>query len=310
MSKEENEIIGKKIYALRSTRTHSVLHNIIVDLFRNSSPSKLPYIRDSIARVLQGSYNKESAMYKGNPKALAETDQKYNALRVLVGSLSAPRRYAPSTQLASLKSKSKWGSPLVLGTAFLTTLGGAFYLYTKNKKKGSNPSTSPTSGFQKTLKAIQKYKLISQLDFDSNFLEDYESIMKGKNKKIAKKKPYSKADAWTREEGALMKEIDSSFKSITTTKSSGYKVPQLPASKEFDPFSILGNTKTKSKREPKRPKETPEEPEPIIEDTIIEEIPKKTRKRRSATTTSTSRTSVERLVPIVKRTKRISKIRT
>ena len=303
MSKEQNIIIGKKFYTLRSTTTYSILHNTIVELFKISPPSKLPYIRDSIARILQGSYNKEVSLAKGNKQAIYAIDQKYNALVALVRKLSI----SSGSQLASLDNKFKWKSPLVIGS-ILTALGGAVYLYTKYNKKESSTS-SPSSGFQKTLKAIQKYKLISQLDFDSNFLEDYDSIMKGKNKKIAKKKPYSKVDAWTKEESALMEEIDSSFKSITTTKSSSYKIPQLPAANELDPFSILSGSKPRSnKREIKRPKETQEESEPIVEDIIediIEDIPKKTRKRRVI-----SNPSGERLVPIVKRTKRISKIRT
>ena len=221
--------IEQKFIALRSTTSYDLLHKTIVDLIRSTHPSRIPYVRDGIARILQASYNKESINIKSNPKALHAVDQKYGALRVLVKKLTTP----PSTQLASLGNQAKWGSPLVLGT-ILTTLGGAFYLFTKYKKK-ENPSasTKPTSGFQKTLKAVQKYKLISQLDFNSNFLEDYEGIMKGKVKKIAKKKPYSKSDVWNKEEGDLMKEIDSSFKSITTAKSSGFK---KKASSKQSPF--------------------------------------------------------------------------
>jgi len=165
MPKENS--IEDKFVALRSTTSYATLHNTIVDILRSSPPPNIPYIRDVIARILQSSYNKEAGKVKEDPHALHAVDQKYGALRVLVRDLTTPRQLSPATQLAATSNTPKWASPLAIGTAVLTTLGGAFYLYTKYNKTKENPDTSktsPTSGFQKTLKAIQKYKLISQGD--------------------------------------------------------------------------------------------------------------------------------------------------
>ena len=191
------------------------------------------------------------------------------------------------------------------------------------------------SSFDKTIKSIQKYRAFTQMMKNPD-LGDYKDIVSGnaKPKRIKKKKETKKAlksSEWETDEKSLMKDMDAAFNSISTKPKLNYQLPQLPAPKNIDPNEVIGDDKPleltfdgssskrdipkQSKKRKKRKKqessetvtEAPSEQatEEVAEASSVEE--KKPKKRRVKKTKSTDE-APGRLIPIVKRTKRVKKV--
>jgi hypothetical protein len=129
-----------------------------------------------------------------------------------------------------------------------------------------------------------------------------------------------------------MKDMDDAFNSIATKPELAYQLPQLPAPKNIDPKEILGEDKplefrtskpskiksspfagkkSRKPRKARKPKEQkPKEVEVYAEPQQAAKAPpaepkiKKVRKRKA----SVSEEAPGRLIPIVKRTKRVKKV--
>lgn len=236
-------------------------------------------------------------------------------------------------------------SSLMMGTALLTTVGGAYYFYnklTKDDKKSKKKDSETDTSFDRTLKSIQKYHLFSKMTRNPDFAEEYiMGTSKSKKKKVTKKSGPDKLSEWDYEERALMKNMDSTFNALSTRPKLKVELPQLPEPKEIGTDIVKGLTgdtfepqekPKKKKRRGRKPKpepiseepkvESPSTPSPSVED---QPAPKKRRGRpkKSVDTSSETKpkrqtraktkaaktTSPGRLIPIVKRTKRISKIK-
>jgi hypothetical protein len=226
----------------------------------------------------------------------------------------------------------------MVGTALLTTFGGAYYFYNKlsnkdDKKKSKNPEPKEIeSNFDRTLKSIQKYHLFSQMTRNPDLVDEFINGEKSKKKKkVQKKSGPPKLSEWDYEERALMKNMDSAFNALSVRPKVKYELPQLPESNEIDPRIAKGSLveekpkKKKRKGRPRRtekvesapPKEETEAPAPSTSKVAkakslpsAEDKPLRKKRTKRATKSKKATSSAPgRLIPIVKRTKRISKIK-
>jgi hypothetical protein len=237
------------------------------------------------------------------------------------------------TMIDWLRTKRKY---LIAGGA-VGALGGAFMLYKQLTEEKPDKNPDNTSSFDRTIKSIHKYKAFTQMMNDPNFSGNYTDMINGDYKKPKKKKEVKKkdvkSDQWSREERSLMNDMDSAFNSLAVKPELAYQLPQLPAPKNIDPKALIddspiemrslgqktGNPQKKIRkprkvRKTRRPKpETqatpPDSPEPAVIETIPtrKAKPKKPRNRPAKTTSSANS---GRLIPIVKRTKRVRKVKT
>jgi len=245
------------------------------------------------------------------------------------------------TLLQWLSTKKKY---LFTGGALASTVGGAYWIYThlngekKNKKDKEKPEKEST--LNKTIKSIQKYKAFTQMMNDPNFSGDYAELLSGKQsttrkRKNIKKEEPPKSNEWERDEKTLMQDMDSAFNSLGIRPQLDYKLPQLPAPQNIDPRDIVGDTEVfslrpikptkkvkkvrKRKSKAVEPREKSEEPISSFPTLSIEK-PKKTRRtrkepkksrkepRKESKVKNKADASTGRLIPIVKRTKRVKKV--
>lgn len=170
---------------------------------------------------------------------------------------------------------------------------------------------------------------------------------KPKKRKELKKDEPRKSMEWDREEKSLMKDMDDAFSSIATKPDLDYQLPQLPAPRNIDPKEVIGDDKPlelhsivrqtnqnrvssvekTSVEKPKKPRKkrrkntpkaeksevkTPTFPSatPVVE--VSEATEPKTRKvkrtKPSNASPKVAETQIGRLIPIVKRTKRVKKV--
>ena len=216
-------------------------------------------------------------------------------------------------------------------------VGGAYFLY-KQLNKEPEKKKEEESSFDKTIKSIQKYRAFTQMMKNPDFSGDYRELVNGnaKPKRIKKKKDTKKplkSSEWETDEKSLMKDMDAAFNSISTKPKLNYQLPQLPAPKNIDPNDVIGEDrpleltfggssskrdipkqqKKRKKRSKKQetvesvPESTPEpisSPEPVVEAAPVEKKPKQKRVKKTKTTDE----APGRLIPIVKRTKRVKKV--
>ena len=225
---------------------------------------------------------------------------------------------APMMVLNWIKSKKR---PIILGTALATSVGGAYWIYrffSKDEDNDQNPEKE--SNFDKTIKSIQRYRAFTQASKDPDFMGDYEALLSGKSvaadKKKAKKKPeLDKSTEWEYEEKALMKSMDTAFHAIGTKPKVKYDLPELPAPRDIDPKAIIGPKEAKAEKIEKPKKKRRKKPskskeKPVSEDTSLSvEVKPKKKKAKKRETKSSDASPQGRLIPIVKRTKRVKKVR-
>jgi hypothetical protein len=256
---------------------------------------------------------------------------------------SAPPSRPPGNQMAKVRSLGGLNMPMMILDWLRTkrkyliaggavgAVGGAYMLYRQLTSDKDDTKKNPEdSNFDKTIKSIQKYKAFSMMMNDPNFSGDYTDIINGNYKKTKKKKELKKEDnaksiAWDKEERSLMKDMDDAFNSIATKPELAYQLPQLPAPKNIDPKEILGEDKPLEFRAPKSPKiknrpfsekkprksrkpRKPKEKKPEVVETPAVEPPSEPKIKKTRRKASASEEAPGRLIPIVKRTKRVKKV--
>lgn len=245
------------------------------------------------------------------------------------------------TLLQWLSNKRKY---LLTGGALASTVGGAYWLYThlnSDKKVKAKEAPEKVSTLDKTIRSIQKYKAFTQMVNDPDFSGNYAELLSGKpstskkrknTKKIKEERP--KSNEWDRDEKSLMNDMDTAFNSLGLRPQLNYKLPQLPAPKNIDPRDIVGDSevlslkpsktserkKTRKTRKPRKPRKTKavEQVEEISEPTISfpAAAPEKTRRGRKPRKEKSGEQKASkkinaapgRLIPIIKRTKRVKKV--
>jgi hypothetical protein len=216
-----------------------------------------------------------------------------------------------------IKSKKK---TIVAGTAVVTTLGSVYWLYkhfTSSEKK-ENPDKE--TSFEKTINSIQKYRAFTTLCKDPDFSGSYEDLMSGNltKKKGVKKKSdlYDKGLEWERKEQGLMRDMDNTFNALSDRPKIKYELPRLPESNSIDPKTIVFD-KDKDKEEeetslaPVKPKPTRNRKRKAKKSQlrIVDKTADKTSKKSSKKKVSRSKDApTGRLIPIVKRTRRVKKV--
>ena len=355
------------IKILQQVRDFASLRETIDRMVSLCPPEDVPFAKDAIARVIRIKQAEELNMSRGSPQVIDTLDKKYRDLYIVlrtsksktplqphnpsVVSNAAPKQQKTQLQKASplgglnfplmvadwLKSKKKY---IITGGAVMSTIGGAVLLYKYFNNDDESPSKdSKESGFDKTIRSIQKYRAFSQMANDPNFSGNFTEILDGsynkKKKKVRKKEEPLKSAEWDRNEKVLMKDMNDAFNTLSTRPRLEYALPQLPAPKDINPIDVVGSfgsrpTETKIEkpkkktRKPRKTRKTRDTTPKAVISTTAEDTkpPKKPRQRKVSTTSSTpaekkvknskpssSHTS-GRLIPIVKRTKRVRKVKT
>jgi len=210
---------------------------------------------------------------------------------------------------------------LVRGVAFAGIGGVAYWAYQKylgdGKKTRNNPDKE--SDFDRTIRSIQKYKAFSKMTKDPDWSGNYEDLMGSRKKskkknKNAKRNP-SKLEEWEGEEQNLFKAMDSAYRSLGDKPQFKCDIPQLPEPRKVRNPVLVASNSNKSSKRPKKPKKKAKKSKPVIEETVEMDIPKKevsvkakVKKPKASKKPRKTKSSDGRLIPIVKRTKRIRKI--
>lgn len=295
----------------------------------NACPSnQLENFKLKVATVLREKQAAEGKAAQKHPRALQEIDLKY---KNLVNILSS---HAPQEQQASIPPVEKPSpiakaptSSLGLGSmlfqnffqskkklivgfgAGLGAIAGLAFVYSKFSKPSEpvkNPDdfkTKKLEGFEKTLAALQRLRSLNKISKTGSW-DDYEGYLSGKKKKGEPTKELKKLIDWNKEENSLMSSADRAMKALANFKLSSPDLPLLSDSGSSSTGEIgFDEGKKKRKRREKKEEsevleETPTdeitedlqeiEPEPILEEPEPEET--------------------GRLIPVVKRNKRIKKI--
>jgi len=361
---------------IQTVDDYVTLKDTIIRMMAFTPPADAHFARDAIARTMRKKQATELQQYQGHPQQVSNLDQKYRDLYVVLKSAKIapeppkpvpqkvqpapkpPKKESNKKQMVKasafsglngplmvvnwLKSKKK---TLLLGTALASSVGGLFWMYkflTKDETKKENPEEKE-SGFDKTIKSIQRYRAFTQASKDPDFMGDYEALVMGKQtvepRKVKKKPEMDKSTEWDQEERALMRNMDSAFHVIGTKPKVKVDLPQLPEPRGIDPNAIIKLTRSNKdespsveKPKPKRKRKRKPKPAPVVETPIISagpSLPKPRRKKKAPvnkevttkkpmkpskpakakTRTKAKDSQPGRLIPIVKRTKRVKKVR-
>lgn len=327
-NQEAVESFQKGLQVLSSAEDYLSLKNTIMNLLSITEFQDESIAKDAVANVLRRKQATDIQRFKHYPKELEAIDQKYKDLAVI---LEGAKACLPNSEIKALPGANRSlaaSSPLdiisklsknaivdfllqnkVFSMSSAAALAGGSYLVYKKffdtEVKVINPVLDKESNFEKTIRSIQKYRAFSQLskdpDFDGNYLEVFQGKTPKKKKptNTRKKSPEDIGTQWEREERSLMQNMDVSFNEISIRPRIEFQMPQLPEPNRIDPNEILG-TATSS----------------VIEDPIFKKEkrvrPSRSRKEDTEEKVSKEKTtpsqSMGRLVPIVKRTKRIKKV--
>jgi len=264
-------------------------------------------------KVPHGQLNSENNNYTGSEPVSALKKTKSNGLAGLAGG-----NLGPMMLLNWIKAK----KPLIVRGATFAGIGGvAYWAYQKyfgDKDSRKNPDKG--TDFDRTIRSIQKYKAFSRMSKDPDWTGDYEDVLNGKSKKKKKersnKRNPSKLEEWEKEEQSLFRAMDSAYRSINDKPKFKCEIPQLPEPKKIkSPVLVTSSEEYKEppKKKPKKKKARKSNPpvKAIQEDPHQEEpevsIKAKINKPRASRKAKTA-SSDGRLIPIVKRTKRVRKI--
>jgi len=277
--------------------------------------------KDAIANVLRKKQAYDIQAFQHYPKELEAIDQKYKDLATVLEQARAALPNTEVTKLSTDKSSlskhnpfdviAKLGGRAVfewiskhkafsMGSA-AALAGGSYLVYRKFFNTTKEPVINPAdkeSSFERTIKSIQKYRAFSQLSKDPEFDGDYLEVFHGKQPKkkkpttTKKKTPTDIGNEWERSEKALMNSMDVGFNELTIRPRMEFQIPELPAPNSIDAFQIINSPKEEETVFPER-RERRIKPKKDDE-------PKKSNKSVP--------TQTGRLVPIVKRTKRIKKV--
>jgi len=321
---------------LQQVNDYASIKDLIVELVGMCPPTHTHLAKDRIARILRKKQAVEIHQSKSYPDALAALDKKYNDLAVVLRHATSSPEVAQQkpSQITKAPSSGLMGfglKPLMLinwakekretiikGAAVATLAGGAYYMIQKYFGGGKSKEERETS-FDQTIKSIQKYRACTKLASEPNFGNEYLELLdekpkKGKNKgrKKEKEEESSKLDEWEREEQSLIRKLDSAHRAIEERPNLNAKIPSLPAPKKVSADGIFDkNPEEPKKRKKFKAREVEENSDSSDEIVIEKEVKpkaKRGRKKKAKTSVKIAAKSEGRLIPIVKRTKRVKKI--
>jgi len=320
----------KGLQVLASAEDYLSLKNTIVHLLSITEMQDEVIAKDAIANVLRKKQAFDIQRFKHYPKELEAIDQRYKDLATVLETTGA---YLPNSEVRALPNSdglssapivksspldiiSKLSKSAIVGfflknkmfsvSSAAALAGGSYLVYKKyfdTPKMEAPLPVDKESNFEKTIRSIQKYRAFSQLSKDPEFDGNYLEVFQGKTPKkkkpptSRKKSPEDIGTQWEREERSLMQNMDMSFNEISIRPRMEFKMPELPAPNNINPNEIIGTSVPVEIQEPIFKKE--KRPRPRKAE-INELKPKKEKINPTQ--------SVGRLVPIVKRTKRIKKV--
>jgi len=320
----------KGLQLLASAEDYISLKNTIVHLMSVTEQQDENIAKDAIANVLRKKQASDIQRFKHYPRELEAIDQRYKDLatvlesagaslpnseiKVLAGTATPLIARSSPLDIISRLSKSAivdfflQNKTFSVGSA-VALAGGGYLVYKKffdTEIKIENPiALDKETNFEKTIRSIQKYRAFSQLskdpDFDGNYLEVFQGKAPKKKKPstIKKKSPEDIGTQWDKEERSLMQNMDMSFNEMSIRPRMEFQMPELPAPNTINPNEIIGTAVPVEIKNPvfKREKRSkPRKDESRNKNEIQED------KKPSPSQ------SMGRLVPIVKRTKRIKKV--
>lgn len=208
------------------------------------------------------------------------------------------------TVLNWVKSKK---SLIMKGVGAGALLGGAYWMYNKVTNpiaKNPNTKADKESDFSRTIRSIEKYRAFSRMSKDPNFSGDYSAFLEGKippktKKPISSGKdsntPDHKLNQWEKDEQKLMNYMDSAHMALTERPK--LEIPRLPfnSKTQENPIPIVSDevdTTQHSEVKTDRAKKKKKNPEVPPVEVKVSSKPEPT----------------GRLIPIIKRTKRIRKV--
>lgn len=323
------ESFQKGLKVLSSAEDYLSLKNTILNLLSITEFQDESIAKDAIANVIRKKQATDIQRFKHYPKELEAIDQRYKDLATVledakacqanseIRALPGINRTLASSPLDIISKLSKnaiidfliKNKVFSMGSA-AALAGGSYLVYKKffdHEIKIVNPLSLPDkeSNFEKTIRSIQKYRAFSQLskdpDFDGNYLEVFQGKTAKKKKPTStrKKSPEDIGTQWEREERSLMQNMDMSFNEISIRPRIDFQMPQLPEPNRINPNEILGIATPIETEEPLFKKEKRARPSRAAKENT-EEKPQKEK--------TTPSQSMGRLIPIVKRTKRIKKV--
>ena len=155
-------------------------------------------------------------------------------------------------------------------------------------------------------------------DWSGNYTDILEGKSKKKNSKSKNRRNPSKLEEWEKEEQSLFRAMDSAYRSINDRPKFKCDIPQLPEPKKVRNPVLLTSSDTPKKKKKKSRKKAPVEKQAQVEAEVRVEEPQqevsvkaKVKKPKAAKKPKASKSSGPsdgRLIPIVKRTKRVRKI--
>jgi hypothetical protein len=317
----------KGLQVLASAEDYISLKNTIIHLLSVTELQDEIIAKDAIANVLRKKQAVDIQRFKHYPRELEAIDQRYKDLATVLENTGA---CLPDSEIKALGGSANSGSivrnsPLDIISKLSKTAivdfflknkvfsvgsaaalaGGSYLVYKKFFDTGlkiENPAPlDKESNFEKTIRSIQKYRAFSQLskdpDFDGNYLEVFQGKAPKKKKPTTakKKSPEDIGTQWDKEERGLMNSMDISFNEISVRPRMEFQMPELPAPNNINLNEIIGTAVPIEIEEPIFKKEK-------------RSRPKKDENREEKTKKEAPSQSMGRLVPIVKRTKRIKKV--
>ena len=203
---------------------------------------------------------------------------------------------------------------IIKGAALATVAGGAYFIFQKyvtDNKKKKNPKEKETD-FDRTIRSIQKYRAFSKMSNDTDIGSEYLDKLDGKKKKKKKSsaKEANRLDDWERQEETLMRSMNATHRALAEKPKTHFSLPKLPDPKK-NPIPVISDsvdTTTHSQAKKRRKKKSSKKAiDSAAEDSDSFEEEIVTTKRRKRKNPA-GKKETGRLIPIVKRTKRVRKI--
>lgn len=183
-------------------------------------------------------------------------------------------------------------STTLLRGAALVGIVGSFWYINKgpnSKSEKEKAKEKRESSFERTINSLKQLRDLNKLSESPEGIAGLLSDSKKKQKK--KKKAEEKQRLWAEEENDLMKTIDTSFKTLGERPKVIYKMPELPEPRSIKTNFLRDNSPTKIKEAKK-----------------ISKTKKKVKKEAVETEHSSEEPKKKRIVPVLRRTKRIKKV--
>lgn len=314
-SPEEN------LQLLKVSKDYATLSSTLEVLISDCPIQYIESFKVKLATTLREKQLVETKQASGHARALQDIDLKYRNLAMRLHDLmptSQPVRNLPvrnnSSSLAGFGAtviknwiQARQKQLLGFGVA-LGAVGGLAFVFNKiyGKSSGSPlPVKNPDElrdkkfeGFEKTLTALQKLRSLNKMSKSGSF-DEYEGFLSGKKKKKGEVVDSdSKRIDWNKEESYLMSSADKAMKALSNFKLPEPEVPLLTTNASLE--DTFATPKKRRKRKEK------EESLDSVEDVEAEELP--IEEEIVQEENDTEQETFGRLIPVVKRTKKVKRI--